>query len=200
MSTSSNNSASGDALCFGFARHGVTELNLRGLRCGGDLDVELTDAGRLQAEKLGRDIRHGGLSFGIILCGSLKRTRDSARIISAALGDLPIVDSPLLDERALGEWNGQSIAATESALASNEPPPGGETEEAFAARIEEALIEVREHAEQLPLIISSKGVGRMMHKLLGGEGRLLVENGDLVVFRCQPGIPSRLRIERPLAG
>lgn len=34
-----------DPFSFHFVHHGVTELNFRGLRCGGDLDVPLADIG-----------------------------------------------------------------------------------------------------------------------------------------------------------
>ncbi len=39
---------------FYFVRHGVTDLNFRGLRCGGDLDVPLTDIGCDQAFMLAK--------------------------------------------------------------------------------------------------------------------------------------------------
>jgi len=37
-----------------FVRHGATAANLVGLRCGGDIDLPLTDTGRRQALSAGR--------------------------------------------------------------------------------------------------------------------------------------------------
>ena len=60
---------------FYFVRHGVTELNFHGLRCGGDLDVPLTDIGCDQAFLLAKQIQKMNLGIDRIRCGSLIRVR-----------------------------------------------------------------------------------------------------------------------------
>ena len=36
--------------------------------------------------------------------------------------------------------------------------------------------------ERRPLIVSSRGVGRILNTLLGGEGRMQIGNGEIVEF------------------
>src|SRR5512140_2812438 len=71
---------------FCFVRHGATEPNITGLRCGGDLDLALTKVGREQALETALRIRDMNLGIGVIVCSSLKRTRQHADIVSGVLG------------------------------------------------------------------------------------------------------------------
>jgi probable phosphoglycerate mutase len=179
-------------------RHGVTEPNFRGFRCGGDLDLPLMDIGCDQAYLLAKQMEKMNLRIGMILTGSLIRTRQTASIISGVLGDLPMQVEPLLNERRLGQWNNRPIAETEDLLASGITPPGGESESEFTQRIEEALEKLGPHLERRPLLVSSKGVGRMLNALLGGQGRMQVGNGEIVEFAVSPHAGhSALRVSRP---
>jgi len=105
---------------------------------------------------------------------------------------------PLLNERKLGQWNNRPIAETEEQLRSRVTPPGGESDEQFEARIALALERLRPVMERRPLIVSSKGVGRVMNSLLGGTERMTVGNGEIVEFAVAPhaGAPA-LRVTRP---
>ena len=167
---------------FYFVRHGVTELNFRGLRCGGDLDIPLTDIGCDQAYLLAKQIQKMELGIDSILTGSLIRVRQTALIINGVLGGLPMEIIPELNERAIGEWNRRSIAETEDFIARKVPPPGGETEAEFSQRVSIAMAKVSAHTDRRPLVVSSKGVGRMINSLLGGEGNMQVSNGEIVEF------------------
>ena len=185
-----------NAAAFAFMRHGATAHNLQGLRCGGDLDVPLTDVGCRTVFEMACAMQERSMGWGVILCGTLLRTRQSALIISGVLRDLPIIGVPALNERHLGQWNGRPIKDTEALLASNQTPPGGEPEDAFVARVSQALSEIMRHRFQPPLVVSSKGVGRVLNSLLGGSGRLTVSNGELVVFTPQPD--GGVELSRPL--
>lgn len=167
---------------FYFARHGVTEPNFRGFRCGGDLDLPLMDIGCDQAYLLAKQIEKMSLRIGIIITGSLIRTRQTASIISGVLGNVPVEIDPLLNERRLGQWNNRPIAETEQLLAARVTPPGGESEDDFTRRISMALENLRPHLDRRPLLVSSKGVGRVLHGLLGGQDRMQVGNGEIVEF------------------
>ncbi len=177
---------------FRFMRHGATELNLRGLRCGGDFDVELSDTGRAQAFDAAERIRAMELGIKLIVASGLMRARDTASVVSAALGGLPIVIEPLLNERHLGDWNLRPIAETEALLARNATPPDGETEEAFGARVARALERLRPQLGRDALVVGSKGVGRVLNTLLGGAGRLNLEPGEFVQFALAPDANTRL--------
>jgi probable phosphoglycerate mutase len=181
-----------------FVRHGVTEPNFRGLRCGGDLDIPLMDIGCDQAYLLAKQIEKMSLGIGVIVAGSLIRTRQTASIISGVLGNVPVEVEPLINERRLGQWNNQPIAETEAQLAARVTPPGGESEEEFTARVGLALEALRPHLDRRPLLVSSKGVGRVINMLLGGEGRMQVGNGEIVEFAVAgAGAQASVRVSRP---
>src|SRR5262245_13223948 len=165
-----------------FVRHGVTEPNFRGFRCGGDFDIPLMDIGCDQAYLLAKQIEKMNLRIGVIIAGSLIRTRQTASIISGVLGNLPIEIEPLFNERRLGQWNNRPIAETEELLAARVTPPGGESEEEFISRVAVGLEHLRSYLDRRPLLVSSKGVGRVMNGLLGGQGRMQVGNGEIVEF------------------
>jgi probable phosphoglycerate mutase len=181
-----------------FVRHGFTEPNFRGYRCGGDLDVPMMDIGCDQSYLLAKQIERMNLRIGVIVSGSLIRTRQTAAIISGVLGNVPVEIDPLLNERRLGDWNHRSVSETEEALAAGVPPPGGESEEDFRKRVAAALENLRPHLARRPLIVSSKGVGRVLNALLGGQGRMAIGNGEIVEFVVGPGaeLPSVL-VRRP---
>jgi probable phosphoglycerate mutase len=57
---------------------------------------------------------------------------------------------------------------------------------------------VRPHFERRPLLVSSKGVGRVIHRLLGGQERMQVGNGEIVEFAVAPAAGQLdLRVSRP---
>jgi 2,3-bisphosphoglycerate-dependent phosphoglycerate mutase len=171
---------------FFFVRHGQTEPNARGLRCGGDLDVPLTDAGCAQAWDVAWRMKQALPTPGVVLCGDLVRVRQTAMIFAAVLGGLQIVNHDILNERRLGEWNQRPIEETEEALKQGQTPPGGESEVDFTQRMGGAATWISSHLSQMPLVVSSKGVARVLNTVLGGTGRLLVANAEVVEFRFFP--------------
>ncbi len=187
----------GHSFTFYFVRHGITEPNFVGLRCGGDVDLPMMDIGCDQAYLLAKQIERMHLAIGLIACGSLLRTRQTAAIISSVLGMVPVEVEPLLNERRLGGWNNRSIAETEPMLRRGETPPGGESEEQFTARVEHALERIEPYLERRPLIVSSKGVGRVLYQILGGQERMQVGNGEIVEFAvASGGMRSDLHMSR----
>lgn len=171
---------------FCFVRHGATEPNLTGLRCGGDLDLALTELGREQARATAQRIRDMSVGVGLIVCSSLRRTRQHAAIVSEVLGGVPVIIDPLLAERRMGEWNLRSVEATEVLLKQGIAPPGGESEQDFAARVSVAFKRFPMLLPLNPLVVSSKAVARVLNLLLGGSGRLTLGNGEIVQFTLQP--------------
>jgi len=184
-----------------FVRHGVTEPNFRGYRCGGDLDIPLMDIGCDQAYLLAKQIEKMNLRIGVIVTGSLIRTRQTSSIISGVLGNVPIEIEPLFNERRLGQWNNRPIAETEELLAAKVTPPGGEAEDDFQRRVAAGLDNLRPHLDRRPLLVSSKGVGRMLNGLLGGQGRMQIGNGEIVEFAVARDHGAQvLRVARPHQG
>ena len=182
---------------FYFVRHGITAPNFAGLRCGGDVDLPMMDIGCDQAYLLAKQIERMHLGIGLVVCGSLLRTRQTAAIVSGVLGMVPVEVEPLLNERRLGRWNNRPIAETEANLARGETPPGGESEEQFRARVALALENLRPHLDRRPLLVSSKGVGRVLYQILGGEERMQVGNGEIMEFAVTPGVKRNgLRVSK----
>jgi probable phosphoglycerate mutase len=181
-----------------FVRHGVTEPNFRGYRCGGDLDIPLMDIGCDQAYLLAKHIEKMNLRIGVIVTGTLIRTRQTSSIISGVLGNVPIEIDPLLNERRLGQWNNRPIAETEEQLASGMTPPGGESEADFRTRVGDALANLQPLLDRRALVVSSKGVGRVLNSLLGGQGRMQVGNGEIVEFAVDRHAgESVVKVRRP---
>lgn len=165
-----------------FVRHGATEANLAGVRCGGDLDVALTEFGRRQAAEAGLRIRELRMPVGLIVTSALQRTRESAAIISRLLKGVEIVVVAGFAERRLGEWNLRSVAETQAELAQGVTPPGGESNDEFLARIHEAMESLLPRLDDQPLLVGSKGVARAMSELLGLNASHDVSNGQLAHF------------------
>jgi len=157
----------------------------------------MMDIGCDQAYLLAKQIEKMNLRIGVIIAGSLIRTRQTASIISGVLGTVPVEVEPLLNERRLGQWNKRPIADTEEMLKQGVTPPGGESEEQLKARVALAFDHLRPYLERRPLLVSSKGVGRMLNAILGGTDRMAVANGEIVEFEVAPnaGEPS-LRVTR----
>jgi broad specificity phosphatase PhoE len=65
------------------------------------------------------------------------------------------------------------------------PPPRGESEEAFVARVSAMLDVLRPLLPSKPLIVSSKGVARVLNSMSGDNGRLHVANAEIVRFTIE---------------
>lgn len=163
-------------------RHGATAPNLAHVRCGGDLDVPLTDIGREQARSAARRLQALDLVPGVIVTSHLQRTRESAALIAEALGVTEVIVEPAFLERRLGEWNLMPIDETEPWLREKRVPPGGEADDVFIARIGGALQGIVPLLPRRPLLVASKGVGRALGVLLRQERPNAIGNGEVVQF------------------
>src|SRR5262245_14088254 len=162
-----------------FVRHGATAPNLAGIRCGGDLDAPLVEAGRRQAAAAAERIRARGIPVGVIVTSDLRRTRETAEIIGRLLG-VEMVIEPAFAERRFGAWNMRSVADTETAVAAGVTPPGGESADEFFDRGAGAVGTLWPRLDQRPLLVGSKGVARVLRELLGLRDRHVPANGEAV--------------------
>jgi probable phosphoglycerate mutase len=171
-----------------FVRHGATEPNLAGLRCGGDLDVPLTASGREQVVATAQRLE--GYGVGVIVTSLLQRTLETAQIISTHLGGIEVQIEPNFGERRLGGWNLLPVEETAAALAARETPPGGEPSADFSHRIASALPAVVAQISRRPLLIGSRGVARVLGELLNQPAANLGNAGvatfDLAAFTNPP--------------
>jgi 2,3-bisphosphoglycerate-dependent phosphoglycerate mutase len=179
-----------------FMRHGATALNIAGLRCGGDVDLPLTDAGHRQSLLAAQRLAELRPRIGVIVVSGLQRTRQTADIVARALPRVEIVVEPAFDERRLGAWNRRPIAETQAELAAGVTPPGGESNADFTQRIRQAAFSTL--APLLPrhaLLIGSKGVARVLGELTGLGSTQPLGNADLVAFDFSLLLQSQAALE-----
>jgi broad specificity phosphatase PhoE len=86
------------------ARHGETAANVPPVRVMGRLDVPLTERGREQARALAAVVAVEGVRA--LFTSQLRRARETAEIVGAALALEPRVD-PRLAESNRGRWEGR---------------------------------------------------------------------------------------------
>ena len=91
-------------------RHGETIWNRLG-KTQGIQDTSLTDLGRIQAKKLGQQLKKNN-NINAIYCSDLLRARETAEIIGKEISIEP-TSSSLLREVAFGNWEGLSIPEIE---------------------------------------------------------------------------------------
>ena len=164
---------------FFFIRHGQTAANRDGIRSGGDNDTELTDLGRAQARNAGATLERLGVTPSVILTAPLSRTLETAELLNTRLGLEVLVERGLI-ERRLGEWNGLSVAATQPPLAAGETPPGGESNDLFQSRVLASFRGFTAFYPDWPLIVSSRGVARILMEHAGHEGAASLPNGAVL--------------------
>jgi broad specificity phosphatase PhoE len=166
-----------------YVRHGATAPNLAHVRCGSDLDVPLHEFGREQARETARSLLDLEPPIGLIITSDLRRTRETARIIAARFPGVQIQIVPAFAERRLGDWNLLSIEETQPWMDAQMTPPGGESEEDFTLRVGRAMHAVKPWLHLHPLLVGSKGVARVLGRLVGLPTRLDLGNAQLAEFR-----------------
>jgi probable phosphoglycerate mutase len=121
-------------------RHGNTPLS--GTRFSGRGDPELTEAGQAQARAVA-DRLAGTKDVAAVVSSPLRRTRQTAAPIAAALGLEPGTDDGLV-ETDFGRWDGRTFAEVEAEWPAERAawladpavaPPGGESVNQVARRV-----------------------------------------------------------------
>lgn len=165
-----------------FVRHAATAPNLAGLRCGGDLDVPLTAIGRQQAAAVAERIARMDPPVKLIVTSDLKRNRETADIIASRLKSVTLMVQPAFSERRLGAWNLKPIAETQPWFEARMTPPGGESDDEFTHRVTDAVRKIKRRLAERPLLVGSKGVGRVLGELIGLPERLELGNAEVWEF------------------
>lgn len=167
-------------LMFYFFRHGETESSRIGGYCG-DLDMELTHEGRQMSEDFAAGYK--SLQWSGIFCSSLRRCRDTAKPLSAAVGlEIQIRDG--LREISYGQWEGKPPEEVSRRFHDEyvrwmvDPgwnrPSGGERGVDVARRSASVLNEIeRKHASGNVLVVSHKATIRIMIYLNLSVGGIL---------------------------
>ena len=157
-------------------RHGETPLTpFKKFSGDGPLNPELTEQGLAQAELVAAAVTE--LNPEVILASPLKRTKQTAEAISRATG-LPVIFEDAWVECSFGIWDGLSIDEVRekyptdyhSWLSSTGfAPPEGESYDAVAVRIDEALEQiVAEYPGQRVVVVTHNGTIKTAAKLVVG--------------------------------
>jgi probable phosphoglycerate mutase len=127
------------------ARHGETPLSIE-RRFNGVNDSALTERGVAQARAVAERLAAWPDPVTAVVCSPLRRTRQTAEIVAAALG-LDLTEEPGIAETDFGAWDGLTFAevrerwpdALEAWLADSAvAPPDGESIDAVGARVAKA--------------------------------------------------------------
>jgi len=150
------------AISIFLARHGQTAYNLEG-RFQGQQAVPLDDVGRAQASDLAERAR--AHRFSALWTSPLRRARETADIVSQAIGLTPREDSRLMETDA-GDWTDRSFADVHAetpelfaAFIAGDPRfafPGGESFAQQEVRVAAALDDVEQR--ELPALVVCHGM------------------------------------------
>lgn len=174
------------------ARHGETDWNAVG-RWQGRADPPLNDRGRSQAAALAATLL--GAHVDAVVSSTLARAAETADIVAASLGLLPVARDADLGEIDVGSWSGLTRAEVAERF-----PEGfarwqagdighdGETREQLAARVVAALHRVAAaHAGGRVLVVTHGGAIRAARRHATGDPGAPVANGSVVVLAVRNG-------------
>lgn len=137
-------------------RHGQSTWNADG-RWQGQADPPLSDLGRQQAFHAAQRVG----SVDVIVASDLERARDTALIISEAIGVGPVVVDQGLRERDAGEWSGLTRAEIEEAwpgyLEERRRPPGWEPDSSVLARLHAVLARIDAEYQGADVLVVTHG-------------------------------------------
>jgi broad specificity phosphatase PhoE len=170
------------------ARHGETPYNAA-RRFQGHLPVPLTDRGREQAHELARAAAQR--EWGALWSSPLERARETAAIVSAAIGLEPREDARLV-ETDCGDWTDRFFDDVEA-----EDPegfaafhradagfcfPGGESFAQQTERVMAALHDIGQGPSPALVICHRQVIRLALTAITGDEGQraALVENAALI--------------------
>ncbi|MEK7461416.1 MAG: class I tRNA ligase family protein, partial [Patescibacteria group bacterium] len=148
-----------DRNTFYFARHGDSTKNTPDIN---DTSLEghpLTEAGRRQAEELGKSLLDKGITK--IFASPIRRAQETAAILSQALGVSVTTDDRLFALRT-GPYEGKSRETYRDFFKDEQEmwlhrPPGGENREDVYRRMREFLIDLNTHNQGEVILIVSHG-------------------------------------------
>ena len=175
-------------------RHGRTSYN-NGRIYQGNLDIELDETGRRQAELTGA--RLAGHQIEAIYSSGLKRARETGVIINRHL-EVELLERSGLREIDVGEWQGKSWAEVRKEYTrfyrewerhqTDLPYPGGESGADVQKRAMEVVEEILRQPLKNVLIVTHGGVIRTLLSSFLGLGlenrfKIATDNCDISIVR-----------------
>jgi glucosyl-3-phosphoglycerate phosphatase len=148
-------------------RHGQTAWNA-GNRVQGQLDVDLSDIGRAQAETAAPKL--AALHPDLLVASDLRRAVATAAALAALTG-LDVIQDPRLRERCYGAWQGHDLAeiqarwpAEYARWRAGEPVAGAGVEDVddVGKRVAEGLLDATARAAGGTVVVATHG-GAVRH-------------------------------------
>ena len=148
-----------------FVRHGESEANAAGIAAGAGLDVGLTNDGRVQAQRVGDDLKNKKID--LIVSSPMKRAYETAAIIAQTIGYDPqkVLLNELFIERHLGDFTGMKAERLKTHYDAGALPSNAETTESMHRRLIQGLEWLKTLDGQTILLVSHGGPGRMIRTI-----------------------------------
>lgn len=170
---------------FYLIRHGESEANVARITAGGSLDSPLSPLGRQQPRDLAPLLSQLDVPPRALYHSNMQRARDTALALNETWR-LPPVERADLREHEMGEWDGLPWADVVPHLEKGAPPPGGESMEAFSARVCGALADIIDSTPTHPPVVVAHG--GLFHAIgfMYGYGMSPIQNCHLHYFEPHP--------------
>ena len=147
-----------------FMRHGLSELNVKGI-IAGHTETPLTEEGRQQARQAGRAAK--SLGIGCIVSSPLARAIETAQLVAQEIG-YPI-DSIVVNEILIERHFGAAEARPWVPDTDYDAVDGAETTVDIVARAYLALEWINSLEADHILVVSHGGFGRALRSILKSE-------------------------------
>ena len=169
-------------------RHGETTWNAQGLVCG-HADIELTEKGKQQAEKLAEKVANLEIPITKIIHSPLQRARDTAQAVAKKV-NLPMTADERLIEMDFGDYDGRPSEDEDFQRARQNFAvrfPNGESVLDVYARITPLLKECLEDEDNVYLLVCHNALIRIINAYFHPMANdtffdFFVENTELVTF------------------
>jgi broad specificity phosphatase PhoE len=153
-------------------RHGETNYNLEGRYCG-STDIDLNEKGYEQAKILAQKLKN--MSIGIIISSTMKRAKETARVIGSEL-QIPIIEMDELVERCIGVYEGLTREEAKNKyplMWERNAPEGAEALELVEERVHQALKAIRnKYLENQNILIITHGyVTKVIYKYFSNSSK-----------------------------
>ena len=165
-----------------FLRHAETKMNKEGRFCG-RRDVEISEEGRKQAEKMRKTFKE--YQFDAMYCSPLKRTKQT---LEAIFQNREFIEEDGFIEISLGDWEGLKKETISQKLRKafqrgEYAPPHGEKHEDIEARVKEAIerIFATYPDGSVILVCTSNGIMRTIKRIYGIKTEKMM-SGNLEFF------------------
>ncbi len=165
---------------FYMIRHGQSVAN-RDKYFSGNLDVELTDLGRTQADSARQILEALSEKPTRIVHSHLQRARITAEIINQNV-NLPMTELTDIGEHYFGDWEGKDYIPYNNGTRGN--PPNGETNKEFETRVIKGLNAALK-PDGTPLIACHGGVFRAFYSIYNNAHNFEATK-NCVLYRFTP--------------